>query len=253
LARKMNKLEKFAEMDKLPNVIQADFSEVFRTDYKLKGRWSAEFFGNTNPVVLELGCGRGEYTVALARKYPDKNFIGVDIKGARMYNGASTAYKEGLRNAAFIRSRIEMIGSFFAPSEIDEIWLTFPDPQMQKTRKRLTACRFLELYARFLKPGGIIHLKTDSNFMYTYTRELVLHNGLTMITDQSDLYNSGFEDEILSVRTYYEERFLGQGMAIKYLSFRLDNKNTLVEPQVDIPRDNYRNTGRRVAFDDQQG
>ena len=134
----MNKLEKFAEMDKLPNVIQADFSEVFRTDYKLKGRWSAEFFGNTNPVVLELGCGRGEYTVALARKYPDKNFIGVDIKG-QMYNG-QVLRARGLRNAAFIRSRIEMIGSFF-PIKIDEIWLTSRS-QMQRHEKNLTACRF---------------------------------------------------------------------------------------------------------------
>lgn len=253
MGTKKNKLVKFAEMDRLPNVIQAEFSEVFRTDYKLKGRWAEEFFGNNNPVVLELGCGRGEYTVALARKYPEKNFIGIDIKGSRMYNGAVTAYNEGLKNAAFIRSRIELIGSFFGPSEVDEIWLTFPDPQMQKTRKRLTSCRFLQLYASFLNPGGIIHLKTDSNFMYTYTRELVLHNRMTVITDQSDLYNSGFDDEILTVKTYYEVRFLGQGFSIKYLSFRLDNEHPLVEPQVDILRDNYRNTGIRVAFDDKQG
>ncbi len=244
----MNKLEKFAEMDMLPNVIQADFSEVFRKDYKLKGLWSEKFFGKEHPLVLELGCGKGEYTVGLARRYPDKNFIGIDIKGSRIHTGASQAHKEGLKNAAFIRSRIELIDSFFAPGEIAEIWLTFPDPQMNRARRRLTSTRFMELYAKFLKPGGCIHLKTDSSFLYQYTLEMVRLNGLTLVENKPDLYNSGFEPDMLSIKTYYEERFMAHNIPIKYLCFLLDNKQALLEPDVEIPLDDYYNSGRSVKF-----
>lgn len=235
-------------MDAFPNVVQAAFDEVFRKDYKLKGRWSATFFGNDHPIVLELGCGKGEYTVGLARQFPDKNFIGIDIKGARMHAGAQQALKEGLENAAFIRTRIELIESFFAQGEVDEIWLTFPDPQMNRTRKRLTSCRFMEMYARFLKSGGTVHLKTDSRFLYTYTRAMVQHNHLCIVNDFSDLYHSGFEDAILGIRTYYEERFMAHQIPIKYLSFLLAYQDSMEEPEVDIPHDIYHNTGRSVKF-----
>ena len=139
----------------------------------MKGNWAKHFFHNENPVILELGCGKGEYTVQLAEKYPEINFIGVDIKGARMYNGAKQALEKGLKNVAFLRTNIEIINRFFGENEVAEIWLTFPDPQMKKTRKRLTSTFFLENYRQFLKPDGIIHLKTDSNFQFTYTSELV--------------------------------------------------------------------------------
>ncbi|WP_026473912.1 tRNA (guanosine(46)-N7)-methyltransferase TrmB [Alkaliflexus imshenetskii] len=243
-----NKLQKFSEMEAFPHVVQAEFDEVFRKDYKLKGGWGELFFKNNNPIVIELGCGKGEYSVGLARHYPDKNFIGVDIKGSRMHTGAAQAFNEGLTNVAFLRTRIELITSFFAQAEIDEIWLTFPDPQLNKTRKRLTSCRFLNLYAGFLKPGGLIHLKTDSRFLYTYTKELTSVNKLNVIRDFDDLYNSGFEDDILGIKTYYEERFLSHNISIKYINFQLNNQIPLVEPEVEIPKDIYHNAGRSVKL-----
>lgn len=245
-----NKLQKFSEMEQFPHVVQAAFDEVFRKDYVLKGKWGSSFFKNNHPIVLELGCGKGEYSVGLARMFPDKNFIGVDIKGSRMHQGASSSFEEGLTNVGFLRTRIELIESFFAPGEVDEIWLTFPDPQMNKTRKRLTSTRFMELYARFLKPGGIIHLKTDSRFLYTYTSLVVAENHFTVLHNYDDLYNSTFHDTILQIKTYYEERFLAHGIPIKYLSFVPDCSKPLVEPEQEIERDNYHNAGRGVKLFD---
>jgi len=245
-----NKLKKFAEMDEFPHVIQADFDEVFRNDYKLKGKWSESFFKNNHPLVLELGCGKGEYSVGLARKFPNINFIGADIKGYRMHKGAAQAYNEGLKNVAFIRTRIELIESFFAPNEVDEIWLTFPDPQMKRARRRLTATRFLNSYVNILKPGGIVHLKTDSNFQYTYTQAMAEVNGLTVLNNFSDLYNSGFADGVLSIQTYYESRFMEHNIPIKYFSFLLNGATPLIEPDVEIPFDDYRNSGRSVKFNE---
>lgn len=243
-----NKLHKFEEMDQFPHVIQADFDEVFRNDYRLKGNWNKEFFGNGNPLVLELGCGKGEYSVGLARKFPNKNFIGIDIKGSRMHNGASESFNEGLKNVAFIRTRIELIDSFFAQDEVDEIWLTFPDPQMKRTKKRLTSTRFLSMYLKFLKPGGIVHLKTDSRFLYTYTSFLVKENNFTVLQNFDDLYNSGLEDDILKIRTYYEERFMAHQIPIKYLSFIPNASKPMVEPLEEVEFDNYHNAGRDVKL-----
>jgi tRNA (guanine-N7-)-methyltransferase len=243
-----NKLQKFSEMDSFPHVIQADFSEVFRKDYKLKGNWAGTFFKNEHPIVLELGCGKGEYSVGLARKFAKKNFIGIDIKGSRMHTGAAQSFEEGLSNVAFIRSRIELIDSFFDSGEVDEIWLTFPDPQLNRTKKRLTSTRFLKLYASFLKPGGLIHLKTDSRFLYTYTKLVAEINRFTILKDYPDLYNSGVEDEILGIRTYYEERFMAHQIPIKYFSFVADGTNALTEPDVEIPKDIYHNAGRSVKL-----
>jgi len=159
------KLQRFAEMETFANVIQPEFEEVFGKDFRLKGLWNKCQFHNENPVVLELGCGKGEYATGLAKHFPDKNFIGVDIKGSRMWRGATTALGEQLHNVMFLRTRIEMIGSFFGPDEVDEIWLTFPDPQLKKARKRLTSSRFLNSYRTFLKKSGIIHLKTDNDVL----------------------------------------------------------------------------------------
>ncbi len=233
-------------MDSYPHVIQAPFNEVFHDDHLLKGKWSSAFFENENPVVLELGCGKGEYSVGLARKFPNKNFIGVDIKGNRMHRGATDALKEGLRNVGFLRTRIEIIHAFFAPSEVDEIWLTFPDPQIKKFRKRLTSTWFLQIYRKFLKPDGIIHLKTDSRFMYLYTLELLKKNNIEPLVNESDLYKSGLQDEILSIQTYYEKKWLDHGIPIKYLKFRLGLNSELNEPEVDIEPDSYRSAGRGV-------
>lgn len=194
--------------------------------------------------MLELGCGRGEYTVGLARRYADKNFIGVDIKGARMWTGATEALNEGLTNAAFLRTNIEIIDRFFAPGEVSEIWLTFSDPQMKKATKRLTSTYFMERYRKFLVPGGLVHLKTDSNFMFTYTKYMIEANQLPVEFMTDDLYHSGMDDDILSIRTYYEQQWLDRGLNIKYIKFRLPQEGELKEPDVEIELDDYRSYNR---------
>ena len=218
-----NKLKRFADMAVYPNVIAPKFDEVFRADFKLKGRWVDEVFGNCQPLVLELGCGKGEYTVALARKYPEKNFIGVDIKGARMWVGATDALQNGLTNVFFLRTRIEFIKSCFAPGEVSEIWITFPDPQPQQSRenKRLTSPRFLQSYREIMQPEGIIHLKTDSQSLFEYTHCVIRSNNLKILACTDDLYHSGYADDILSVQTYYEKMFMNKGFTIKYLKFEI--------------------------------
>lgn len=243
-----NKLRKFAEMEELPNVIQVPFRALDDTsEFNLKGKWHTDFFGNQNPIVLELGCGRGEYTVGLARKFPERNFIGIDIKGARMWAGAKEAHLTGLKNAGFLRTNIELINHFFAPGEISEIWITFPDPQMKKTRKRLTATNFLEMYRPLLAPDGIINLKTDSPFLYEYTRRLVELNALPVKANTDDLYGqipSG-SDDILEIKTHYEKQWLDRGLTIKYLAFSLPENIELKEPEADdIELDSYRSYGR---------
>jgi len=231
-----HKLERFAQMATFENVVQPKLEEILNKDYKLKGNWKSSFFKNSNPIVLELGCGKGEYTVGLAQRYPEKNFIGIDIKGARMWRGALTSLKNGIKNAGFLRTRIEHITSFFAPGEISEIWITFPDPQEKKIRakKRLTSSRFLAMYQKFIEPSGIIHLKTDNSILYEYTCRLTRHNNLDVEFNTNDLYNLGVEDEaLLSIQTFYESQFLAQGIAIKYLRFTLNGHETFIEPPGD--------------------
>ncbi len=225
------KLERFAEMETFSNVIQPGFEEVFRKDHRLKGRWHQEIFGNDHPIILELGCGKGEYTVGMARMFPGLNFLGVDIKGSRIWKGAKTALKENLRNAVFLRTRIEQVTSFFGQDEIDEIWLTFPDPQPKKSRKRLTSTGFLLLYAAFLKPQGMIHLKTDSSELYDYTLSVIHHNRFELKDATADLYNVEISDEKLRISTFYETQFLGEGKPICYLCFSLNNAGLIGEPE----------------------
>lgn len=239
-----NKLKKFADMETIDFVFQYPFARLQKETFPLKGRWGADFFGNDKPIVLELGCGKGEYTVGLARRFPDKNFIGVDIKGARMWTGASEARDTGMKNVAFVRTSIELIDSFFAPGEVSEIWITFPDPQMKKATKRLTSTRFMNLYRRILVDGGLIHLKTDSPFLYTYTDLMVKLNRLPVVESTADLYASGSAGDILDIKTHYERQWLARGLTIKYLQFRLPAEGDLAEPTDEIEPDTYRSYSR---------
>ncbi len=222
-------------------VLQYPREELLRLGFPHAGKWNGDVFANAAPIVLELGCGRGEYTVGLAKSEPQRNFIGIDIKGARMWTGARRVEEEQISNAAFLRCEIENIGHFFAPGEVDELWITFPDPQMQKVRKRLTSTRFLNLYRTILRPDGIVNLKTDSPFLYEYTRRLVGINGLEVLACTDNLYESGLVDPVTSIKTYYEQQWLSRGKQIKLISFRLPAGGDLQEPQADdIPRDDYR-------------
>lgn len=238
------KLAKFADMASYPHVFEYPFSVVEDVPFEMRGRWREQFFRNNHPIVLELGCGRGEYAVGLARRYPECNFIGVDIKGARMWSGATEALHEGLTNVAFLRTNIEIIDRFFAPGEVQEIWLTFSDPQMKKATKRLTSTYFLQRYRRFLVDGGLIHLKTDSNFLFTYTRFVAEVNHLPVETCTEDLYGDELSSIDLSIRTYYEQQWLSRGLTIKYMRFRLPAAAPLVEPDVEIELDDYRSYNR---------
>lgn len=220
-----HKLQRFAENLTFPNLFQVGFEQLEQEGFALRGHWS-EHFGNANPITLELGCGKGDYTLALARIHPERNYIGVDIKGARLWRGAKTAVEEPLPNVAFIRTRIELIDRFFAEGEVSEIWITFCDPQPKKPNKRLTAPRFLDTYARFLAPQSTMHLKTDSQELYEYTLDEVLptRNNIEVVASTNDLYNSGYEGEAKLTQTFYERMFLAEGKPITYIQWRTTNK-----------------------------
>ena len=210
-----HKLEHFAENLTFANLFQVSFETLQQEGFALRGKWR-EHFGNNNPITLELGCGKGDYTVALAQLHSDRNFIGVDIKGARLWRGAKTATEEKMQNVAFIRTRIELIEGFFATDEVEEIWITFPDPQPKKPMKRLTS-------ERFLKPGGLIHLKTDSQELYDYTlNEVIPAGGYQTGVHTDDLYHSDYEGEAKLTQTFYEKMFLAEGKPITYLEFQIN-------------------------------
>lgn len=242
------KLQKFAEMETFKNVFQYPYSVISEVPFTMKGHWREQYFHNDNPIVLELGCGKGEYTVGLARMYPNINFIGVDIKGARIYTGAKQALEENLPNVAFLRTSIEIIDRFFGQDEVQEIWLTFSDPQMKNVHKRLTSTFFMNRYRHFLINNGIIHLKTDSNFLFTYTTYMVEKNNLPVLLRTEDLYHTnGLDDrtrEILGIHTYYENQWIERGLSIKYMKFELPHAGELVEPDIEIELDDYRSYKR---------
>jgi len=239
-----NKLKRFAEMETFENVFQPSHEDVWDKEFRLKSKWNKEYFKNDNPIVLEVGCGKGEYTVGLAERFPDKNFIGIDIKGARLWQGAKDAIEKDLKNVAFIRTKVELLRSVFANGEISEIWITFADPQMKKVTKRLTGTRFMQLYSDLMADNGMIHLKSDSQFLYHYTRYMIQENNLKVLTDTDDLYNSEYANDILGIKTYYEAQFLSKGIPIKYLQFLLEGKKEFVEPDVELELDEYRSFGR---------
>jgi tRNA (guanine-N7-)-methyltransferase len=247
-----NKLARWTELGSFTNVIQPETDEISGKDHPIKGSWKEKIFKNNNPVVLELGCGKGEYTTGLAARFPGNNYIGIDIKGARMWRGAKTSHEKKLSNVAFLRTRIEFINSFFAPDEVDEIWITFPDPHPggRNSNKRLTSARYLNAYRQFLKNNGLVHLKTDNTELFSFTKNLVTHNKLELVFSTDDLYfgdnsfgtlSSHFEtgqtdpegkgaslDDVFSIRTHYENIFLKVGLKINFLSFRL-NKEKIIE------------------------
>ncbi len=248
------KLAKFADMASNPLVVECPFWQLQKEGFALKSNWHKDFFHNDNPITLELGCGRGEYTIGLAKQYPDRNFIGVDIKGSRMWHGAEEALREGMQNVAFLRTNIECIDGLFAEDEVAEIWLTFSDPQMKKATKRLTSTYFMERYRHFLADGGLINVKTDSNFLATYTKYMVEKNALPLRECIFDLYGSESEtsaideaDPLRTIRTYYEQMWLDRGIPIKYLQFELPHAGVLEEPDIEIPVDGYRSYNHEVV------
>ncbi len=227
---------RFRELETLERAFQPPIEEVFQKDYHLKGSWKRDVFLNDHPLVLELGCGKGEYTLGLARKNREKNYIGMDIKGARIWKGARTAQDEGLTNVAFLRTRIDFIQSFFARNEVEELWITFPDPQEKRRqrKKRLTGAIFLNRYRAFLMDEGIINLKTDNHGLYIYTLELARFNNLVVEMNSDDIYCMGWKDESVSIQTYYENRFLAEGARINYIRFRLPVDREIKELPYDI-------------------
>ena len=258
-----NKLKKFAEMETFHNVFQCGARECVEESpvVAMRGKWHAEYFKNDNPIVLELGCRRGEYTVGLAMRNPNKNYIGIDIKGARMWAGAKQAELAGIKNVAFLRTNIEMISHFFAPDEVAEIWITFPDPQMKKATKRLTSTYFMARYRQLLRPDGLIHLKTDSPFLYTYTQAMVKENQYPILVDTCDLYGNwqlAIGDEAMrllgdeasearALQTHYEHQWLDRGLTIKYIVWQLPAEPQLIEPEIEIEKDTYRSYGRNYT------
>ena len=217
-----NKLKRFKENETFSNVIQPTREEVFNNTLGLKGNWNNNYFKNDHPIVLELGCGKGEYTINLAKMFPEKNFLGIDIKGARFWRGAKTALKEELINVCFLRTQIELIDHIFSENEIDEIWITFPDPQIKykRTKHRLTNIEFLKKYEKILKPKGVVHLKTDSEFMHGYTLGLLHAMNYEIEYAHHDVYVSdNAPEEVISVQTFYEKQYLNENKKITYLRF----------------------------------
>jgi tRNA (guanine-N7-)-methyltransferase len=219
-----NKLRRFKENESFSNVVQPTREEVVENKFPLKGKWSSDFFKNDKPLVLELGCGKGEYSVGLAQAYPEKNFLGIDIKGARFWRGAKTALEEGLENVGFLRSQIELVDLLFAENEVDEIWITFPDPQIKykRTKHRMTNSEFLEKYKKILKPEGVVNLKTDSEFMHGYTLGLLHGEGHEILHANHNVYKNEYSPkEVIGIQTFYEKQYLEQGKPITYIRFRI--------------------------------
>lgn len=219
-----NKLKRFIENETFSNVIQPSRKGIIDETFNMKGKWASEYFGNDKPLILELGCGKGEYTIGLASRYPEFNFLGIDIKGARFWKGAKTALEKEIPNAKFMRTQIELVDLLFAPNEVSEIWITFPDPQIkyQRTKHRLTNANFLKKYHHILNENGIVHLKTDSEFIHGYTLGLLHGAGHEILDAHHDIYtNTQTPEELTSIQTFYEKQYLDKGKPITYIKFKL--------------------------------
>ena len=259
------KLKKFAENETFRCLLQPDASQVLDKepgskelrlrDHAIKGNWGRKMFGNDHPIVLELGCGKGDYTIALALRHPEINYIGVDIKGARLWKGAKFATEQALPNVAFLRTRIEFIDAFFGPGEVSEIWLTFSDPQLRGSENaRLSSPLFLERYRRFLRPGGVVHLKTDSRYLYEYTSAVVHVNQLDVKFSETDVYanQASVPEEVTQVQTFYEKMFLEMGLPITYLAFCIDHEGPYAFPGEAFDHDHWLEAeGPRRSFSHQ--
>jgi tRNA (guanine-N7-)-methyltransferase len=226
-----NKLRRFEENKTFKHLFQPSAEKMYKTDFDLKGKWHTEYFNNSNPIILEVGCGKGEYTTGLAAENPDRNYIGIDIKGPRLWRGGKTVEEENLTNVAFIRNKVEFLESFFEDSEISEIWITFPDPQPKKEKKRLTSARFLNIYSKILKPQGIVHLKTDSTLIYAFTKEIIACNNTEIIEDSVDVYGSGIRSEVTNIKTHYEKKFLDADKTITYIKFIINKDHRYKNPE----------------------
>ncbi len=226
-----NKHRRFAENETFPHLFQPSAQKMFEGDFSLKGKWNTDFFKNNNPIVLEVGCGKGEYTTALAMQNPNKNYIGIDIKGPRLWTGSKIVKEKGLKNVAFIRNKVEFLTSFFDKEEVSKIWITFPDPQKRKLKKRLTSARFLKIYSNILKKGASVNLKTDSILMHDFTKRIIELNELETVFTTDNLYSLNIDNELTQIQTYYEKKFLEQGLNITYIKFLLGNKFDFENPK----------------------
>lgn len=225
------KLKRFRENEEFNHVFQPGFKEIYQKDYRLKGKWGDEYFQNTNPIVIELGCGKGEYTVGLAERNPGINYIGIDVKGARLWRGAKTAYEKKMKNVAFVRCPIELIESIFAEDEISEIWLTFSDPQPKRIKKRLSSSNFLNKYKNFLKNKGTVHIKTDSKLLFEYSYALAKKNNFFITFMCRDVYHEKkLPEPVTGIKTFYENQFLGKGNKIHYLEYKIHETHPFIEP-----------------------
>ena len=241
-----NKLKRFAENLEYSHVFEPNYKTIASDTFLLKGKWNS-FFKNSNPITIELGCGKGEYTIGLAELFPDRNFIGIDLKGSRLWVGATYAKEKNLKNVAFIRTRVDFVESLFSTNEISEIWITFPDPQNKKRRKRLTFPWFLKRYSNILKSNGLINLKTDSDKLYHYTKSIAEKNNLEIVQLSEDIYNSNVLNEELRIETFYESLFTAKGDNINFISFRL-NKDDFLDS--DFDEDLYDNAFAKIPHDE---
>jgi tRNA (guanine-N7-)-methyltransferase len=226
-----NKQKKIEENKTFSHLFQPSPEKMFTQDFDLKGKWNSDFFKNDHPIILEVGCGKGEYTVGLAERHPENNYIGIDIKGPRLWRGCKTVQELSLKNVAFIRNKVEFLNSFFAENEISEIWITFPDPQAEKAKKRLTSARFLEIYSKILIPGNCVNLKTDSVLLFSFTQRIIKQNSLETVFSTNDLYASGYIEKAYDIKTHYEKKFLQKNLPINFLKFSLNTNQSFINPK----------------------